>query len=689
MRRLVVVAAVMLAACGHPPVVTLPVAPVAKSREELRAAFAGAIQLVNQGRFAEVEPVFRSLLRTYPALEDYHLYYLGLALERLSRVLDAVAPLQRLLADYPQSVQREAAALELGRALSRLGHLSDARGSLRIAAESHDRTIANPASLELARVEIAAGGIFEAADLLQQLRREAPGEEAGRQAKAELQALRVAHPEIAPSGPELMDEIRVLLGERDFAAAEARASSLLVQPAGIEVAELLRLRAQALLGLHRFDDAIAALRSEEQRESGTPQGAATLFRIGSLLWNHDRDQEALIVFRELRRQYPRAAQAPDSLYTIGRIHERAGRFERAIAAYRQLARAAPRARLAREGLWRIAWIHYQNEHWKAAEHGFAALARCRGNDVCVGARYWEARAMGHRGRAVAARDLYRRIVEEAPTSYYAMWAERRLGAAPLATSAVLSPAPANALAPPNPDFHFTRAIELKQAGLPTLARRELTAYQNQHPYNVSELRRLLRWYPEVNGYSNAMRLARRLSDRAGLDHTERQRVIYPLGYWSTIRQATRNAPIDPLLVAALIRQESLFDPDARSPAGAYGLMQLLPKTAARIAGRPVSPQELRDAERNITLGTRYLRQLYAQFHGDVLKALAAYNGGEKSVEKWQRRFAGRAADEFVESISFRETRDYVKKVIGAYRQYRHLYTAASTGSQTVDRTPEA
>ena len=76
---------------------------------------------------------------------------------------------------------------------------------------------------------------------------------------------------------------------------------------------------------------------------------------------------------------------------------------------------------------------------------------------------------------------------------------------------------------------------------------------------------------------------------------------------------------------------------------------------------------------NIDLGTRYLNQLLARFDGDVLKAVAAYNGGETAIEKWQRRFADLEPDEFVESISYRETRDYIKRVVTNYRTYQQLY----------------
>jgi soluble lytic murein transglycosylase len=148
-----------------------------------------------------------------------------------------------------------------------------------------------------------------------------------------------------------------------------------------------------------------------------------------------------------------------------------------------------------------------------------------------------------------------------------------------------------------------------------------------------------------------------------------------LAFWTIVYGAAGRYAVDPFLIEAVMRQESRFDPQARSPADAYGLMQLLPQTATRLAGngRPVVPTTLVEPDINIDLGARYLNTLLDRYAGNVLKVLAAYNGGEGAVDKWVRRFGDRDLDEFVESISYRETRQYVKRVMTNYRAYRRLY----------------
>jgi len=132
-------------------------------------------------------------------------------------------------------------------------------------------------------------------------------------------------------------------------------------------------------------------------------------------------------------------------------------------------------------------------------------------------------------------------------------------------------------------------------------------------------------------------------------------------------------------VLALIHQESLFNPKARSGSDARGLMQLLPTTADRWAPEAGvnAPLDLYDPSLSLRIGTVYLRNLMAMFDGNQFKAVAAYNGGEHAVAGWTAKYPG-DDDQWVENIGFHETRDYVKKVIGGRREYRLIYAPAQT-----------
>jgi soluble lytic murein transglycosylase len=166
-----------------------------------------------------------------------------------------------------------------------------------------------------------------------------------------------------------------------------------------------------------------------------------------------------------------------------------------------------------------------------------------------------------------------------------------------------------------------------------------------------------------------------MAARGELSPDTAERIRYPRGYWNLITTASNRNQLDPYLVAALVRQESLFNPQARSISDARGLMQLLPTTAGRYAvaaGVTLSTVNLYDPQTSVQLGTVYLRDLMAMFAGNIFKVVAAYNAGEHAVSQWNAKYPG-DDDQWVENIGFRETRDYVKKVIGGIREYRLLY----------------
>ena len=159
-------------------------------------------------------------------------------------------------------------------------------------------------------------------------------------------------------------------------------------------------------------------------------------------------------------------------------------------------------------------------------------------------------------------------------------------------------------------------------------------------------------------------------------------MIYPLTYWDSIRKNAAARNLDPYVVAALIAQESTFDPKARSVANAWGLMQVIPSTGRRLARslgiRRFSTTMLTDPEINLRMGTLYFSRLVEQFGGSYY-ALASYNAGESRVVRWKAERPGIEQDEFIDDIPFPETQNYVKRILGTAEDYRALYSKAGGG----------
>lgn len=638
---------------------------------DARAAFAEAYEHIRHERYDQARPILAALNGRYPELDDYVLHFLALAHVHSGSPQEALDRWRELALRHPKSVWFAEAALGRGRLLREKGDLEGARAALLTARQGEEEEVRLAALFELAEIDVAQGRTRPAHEELMNVRREAPGTSLGQKAKRRVYELRRSDPGLEPQGRARRDELRLLVREGDYSAATALADQLLVTAADADRPDLLLLRAQAELGAGQKDKGLATLRFIAERHPRSQAAPTALFRYARLLWNSDRNTEAEQAFSDFVRRYPRHDHAAEALYAIARIEQSSERTERALRSYARLAQEYPKSRLAREARWRIGWLHYRQGRWQEAADAFGRLIAGPETES-ADAIYWRARSLERAGRREAAEELYRRLLTEAPTTYYAHWAERRLGRSSLNPPRTMPPPPVGQIGPPPAGadpYHSVRARELHASGLRRLAIRELRSFERSHAGDGSRLAFLIDAYRALDGHREVMRLQR----GRGRDVS----VLYPLAFWPQVTSVAQNERLDPLFVLALIRQESMFDPEARSPADARGLMQLLPSTAvstARQIGLPSpAPSDLYQPELNIALGVAHLEELLQLYAGDRIKALAAYNGGRRAVAKWDQLFGDSEPDEWVENITYRETRDYVKRVFTNYRTYRELY----------------
>jgi soluble lytic murein transglycosylase len=156
-----------------------------------------------------------------------------------------------------------------------------------------------------------------------------------------------------------------------------------------------------------------------------------------------------------------------------------------------------------------------------------------------------------------------------------------------------------------------------------------------------------------------------------------KKILYPQYYWNCVIDYATLNNLDPYLVFALIREESRFKERAYSRVGARGLMQIMPGTGRWISRQlSMSYYKTRDLfvpRINIKMGTWYLSYLKHKHNNNLMLTLASYNGGFMNVMKWVKKFKTKDIDEFVELIPFRETKNYVKKVMKSFNIYKQIY----------------
>ena len=231
---------------------------------------------------------------------------------------------------------------------------------------------------------------------------------------------------------------------------------------------------------------------------------------------------------------------------------------------------------------------------------------------------------------------------------------------------------------PEDSPHLAKARLLANAGLNDYIPREIAADPDSGSWSALAEAQIYASYGEAYRAMRALKRALPSAATASIKSIPLAywRILFPEPYWTTIKAESAKNNLDPYLVASLIRQESEFNPSVISYANAWGLMQLLPSVGKALAREEgishFQTFQLLDPETNIRLGTRYLRQTLEKFGGVQEYALAAYNAGDSRVVDWQASGPYDGIDEFVESIPFTQTRDYVQSILRNIEIYRAI-----------------
>lgn len=270
--------------------------------------------------------------------------------------------------------------------------------------------------------------------------------------------------------------------------------------------------------------------------------------------------------------------------------------------------------------------------------------------------YWLARALEQTGATQDANDKFKIVAQE--RHYYGFLAATLIGQAPNLGDKPLNFS-AQELTAINNNPAAQRALEFRHHKRWAQARREWYGFTKQ--LTAREQMAAAKWANQNNWPDRAIfTLAEhKYWDDVGLR--------FPLAFKSTVDNHAKRNKIEPEFAFAIARRESSFMPDANSSAGALGLMQMLPSTAKYIAKKTVSRNNLFNANTNVKYGTKYLKYLLNRLDGNQITAAAAYNAGIHRVNRWVKLDQPMPADIWVETIPFKETREYVKSVM-AYRQ---------------------
>ncbi len=672
------------------------------AREKLDAApdsvparFLRAMSAYRQSDNAFAGKEFENLAEVYTALRDRCLVYAGWAYEAAKdyesakRVFSAVDPRSRLLPD---------AKLGLSRALRNTKDLKGAVAAL-------DGLVDKPAP-PWGR-DVGAEALLALADL-QALTGAMVGKE--RAEKKSLWALWSKHP-LTPQASKaearlgaLTDAANDVLVTRAEVLIDAHRNAnglALLEPVlpNLKLPDPLACRAHFAAGKgyrkqRQHVKAQAELLPVTKKCADADIRARALYTLG-FSQTIVAPAQAPETYTTLAREYPEHSFADDGLFFAADSYLRNGQVDVAVDRLIELVDRYPTADFAAEALFKLFWVARSQSQWAEADDYLNEIERRWASVDDTGeverAGYWRARVAEAQDQKDAALTLYETVARDHPASYYGLISREKLEAlAPERAEAVRSATAAAPSQDPFPlyagpvadDPQFHSAVELLRLGFGELVPMEVLSVDRTNL--PADSLRLLVHVLALSGEARAAHgmtrlwLRRDLSGRLTSESRSVWEIAYPQVFRDLVVSASESADsLDPDLLQALMREESALDPKALSWAGALGLCQLMPATAAEVAAQLKLPRPttaaLLEPELNIQLGAKYLSGLVTRMKGTKQFALASYNAGEGAVGRWRRENGDGDVAAWVEGIPLQETRNYVKRVLRSYATYKLLY----------------
>jgi soluble lytic murein transglycosylase len=617
-------------------------------------------------------------------LFDYVLYFEASAQANLGNQPKVAELIKTLNASSDESIFADAEAIDLyATALDSQGHPEEAARYL----EAH-RTPARAA------VELALGkaylhsGRAEGASVLRHLYYTMPLSDQAETAAALLSAqsypLDGSYADEKQRGDLLAKSNHWAEAIKSYRRAESIAVGTQLGDVRIALADVLR-HTNAGESRRLLRDTVATGEANAER----------LYLIGELERNDSDDSAVVANLEVLRQSYPASPWFEQALLSAANMALLEKNYDRAIVLFDEAAQRFRTSQRASYNHWKAAWIMYRQGRTNEARRAFEEQVELYSDRPEVtAALYWRARLAESDGDIGMARAWYAKLSERYPNFYYAVLARERLlalssAAAPVhAQDEILAhipprrptPPEAQQTEPPPNRLRAEKARLLVNAGLFEYAIRELQSEGAGQGPNWMTLM-IARIHADDADHKGIQYLKKAVPgyysyEAPGLPRPYWE-LLFPRPYWSDLVADAQANQLDPYLVASLIRQESEFNPTVVSHANAYGLMQLLPKVgkqeahAAHLSG--FNNNALLTPRTNLLLGTHYFRKMVDAYNGRVEYALAAYNAGSNRVDQWLADGHFRDVPEFVESIPFTETREYVQAILRNAQVYQRLY----------------
>jgi soluble lytic murein transglycosylase len=636
-------------------------------------------------RFADAATNFKQANASGDALDDYADYLGAQAAVQAGRAADAYALLDRFGERYPDSIFVATAPVLLANA-----HMqqNDPQGALRALQPLMNTPEAGHADFRyaLGRAYQLAGDVAHAAPVYRSIYVEQPLAYEAPQAATQMQAMGVPL-----SAAERKAHADALFNAKRYAEASAEYAAIGRNNPQLSAADRSGLTIYSAVCDFKLKR-VSKRDVERLPETSDDTAALKLYMLAELSRSEgDREGHDALIAKMIER-YPTSRWLEEALYSGGNMYLLKHDAGQAIFHYTKLVTLFPNSTYAPSAHWRAAWLDYRTRNYpEAARLMDEQIDRYRGGIEVPGAIYWRGRIYEEEEHNFPQAVNYYKALSAAYTDYYyGILARQRL--AVLGAQAAVAPAPVlnavpKAQAPqltgelPENDIHLIKARLLANAALNEYIGPEVQASPTSSEWGALAQAEIYASFGEYTRALQSMKHSGISFFTLPIDQVPEVywRLLFPQPYWTELVADAGKNGLDPYLVASLIRQESEFNAGAVSRANAYGLMQLLPSvgraTARKQGMKGFDTRQLLNPTTNLALGTANLKAVLDRFGGQAEYALAAYNAGDTPIRQWLASNDYKDVPEFVESIPYTETRDYVQAILRNREIYRTLYPA--------------
>lgn len=635
-----------------------------------RTFFLG-MSLVRMGKADEALPLLVEAESKLPLVGDYAALYQAEALLKLKRYPEAAGKAAALPKGYPASLLTRRAEKLYADIVYEAGDVTAALKAYQGFVEKYPSGSDSVEALfQAARCREESGDRSGGAAIYRNIWLNNPTAAQATKSQErlkELEKIGIKSPAYAPE--ELLRRASTLFSQNDYSSTLRVLQS--IPKDGRTPAVAARIDLRTGMALYRLKNWKEAEKSLSKAAGSMLPGirSEARFWMAKALERQDLNERAFEMYMELAGEGKKQEFADDALMEAAGLRRSQGKYSEAALLYKQVAKSCPESRFVSRAAWEAGWSHYLAGEYAVAAEVFKPLLK--DESMREKAIYWLARALENTGNPEAD-SYYRVLLDDYPAGFYATWYREQKGVRDVREPLGLRSAMAEL--PLVPGFDKPRL--LASLGMVEESRAEMVAARKKAGDKKSLFSGLARTYLEMKDYSSAIALF--LQNRPVKWDTASLPLWtagYPLVYRTPVAQYTADNALSEGLMYGLIRAESGFVPGIKSPVGAIGLMQLMPATAKATAREngTFNPQNLVIPDYNIKLGTRHFRDLLKGYDGDVIYSIAAYNAGAAAVDRWRKGLKGLKKDEFIESIPYQETRDYVKKVYASAATYRQLY----------------